>query len=164
MRFTSLFLIIQTVIWSSQAQTNPLNFPLRSQWKSNCGYSGETSIISSMMMYGQYFSQYDLRQLYWSMSDKIGASQGCSNKFQLLATTTLDALQLNYLTFQSPGSTKFLVWIKQRFLAGNAVTIGVYAKGVTTGETYDQHVLVLRVISNNLNGNDFEYIYLTLVQ
>ena len=154
MRFTATLMIVQTLILSSQAQTNPLGFPLRSQWTTNCGYSGESSIISSMMMYGQYFSQYDLRQLYYVQSGLSGSSQGCTSVFKLLATTTLDALALNYLTYQSTGANNFLVWIKTNFLKGYAITIGVYAKGVTTGAPYDKHVLVLNVIAKNPNGKN----------
>jgi hypothetical protein len=106
-----------------------------------------------MMMYGQYFSQYDLRQLYYVQNGKSGLSQGCSNAFQLLATTTLDALALNYLTYQNTGANNFLVWIKQNFLKGYAITIGVYTKGITTEANYNQHVLVLSVIAKNPNGN-----------
>ena len=35
----------------------------RLQWETNNGYCGETSAIVAGLMYGQYFSQYDMRAI-----------------------------------------------------------------------------------------------------
>ena len=132
---TVIFLIVsvnivvgQSCVPSTGVNCNPLGFSLRTQWNSNGGYCGEMSMIITGLRLGQYFSQFDLRQIYSGST----VDQSVNNQFLLLGassqtTTTLTTLRLASVSWSGALNTNsFLVWCKQQFLIGNAVTIGVY--------------------------------------
>jgi hypothetical protein len=96
--------------------------PPRSQWDANYGYCGETSFIQAGLMYGQYLSQYTVRQMISGhqsrQSDQllIGLNDGKAAKL----------LKLNYVAFTPNKDVETWVkWIKPYLAAGQPVTIGV---------------------------------------
>lgn len=164
--FQILFLIVSAngvvgiCTTSTGVDCNPLGFPLRSQWNANGGYCGETSMIITGLRLGQYFSQFDMRQIYSGST----IDQSINNQFLLLGansqtTTTVTALRLASISWSGAVNTNsFLVWVKQNFLNGYAVTIGVYMNqgnayfgGAPGDPTYDHIVTVTNIISSHPN-------------
>jgi hypothetical protein len=104
-----------------------LDIPARKQWNGNYGYCGEVALISAGLYYGQYVSQYDIREL---------ASPGMpqyEEKSQLLLgdndRATLKAMHLSYESFDTSANTSpasFLSWVKSRVLRGYPVAIGIF--------------------------------------
>ena len=126
--------------------------PPRLQWLSNDGYCGEVSTVAAGLKYGQYFSQYDIRDI----------ATGNQQKYYLIGFNdkqTSTSLRLSYIEFDSEnniGTEKYLSWIKSMTRRGYAITIGVYMNyylfyGVTipgAGEfDYDHIVSVSNIMS-----------------
>lgn len=96
--------------------------PPRIQWDANLGYCGETSFIQAGLLYGQYLSQYKVREiLSGHQSDEedqllVGAND----------QSAADLLKLTYVAFEPTENTSaWLEWIKPHVLAGHPVTVGV---------------------------------------
>ena len=96
----------------------------RFQWEENNGYCGETSLISAGLYYGQYGSQYDARAY---ASDGADQSRPTS---QLLLGVNEDeaatAMHLEVTRWHGDTPEDFLAWVKQNFLLGYPVIIGVF--------------------------------------
>jgi len=91
---------------------------VRQQWDANFGYCGETSFVTCGMYWGQYLSQYDVRQLML----KKGLKQN-DQEAQILIGENDDkcakVLKLTYQTWKQspmfvrkPDSNRFMQWMK----------------------------------------------------
>ncbi len=126
-----------TIIRAPYSATSPM--PVRLQWNANSGYCGETSFIAAGMTFGQYTSQWTARQLA-SGNPNVDQTQPSS---QLLLTwpaqgstwqAAANAMRLNaegfdptqYEDQSDQYAAVFLSWIKNRFLSGSRVIIGVF--------------------------------------
>lgn len=109
--------------------TYMLDIPVRFQWAHNSGYCGETSLISAGLYYGQYVSQYQVRELI----DPTNPTVQTTKQVLLGATDNqnagliANALHLTYDQRQFPAGNleEYLVWIKENILNNHPVTIGV---------------------------------------
>ena len=147
---------------SASASTYSQRAPLtpRLQWNPNYGYCGETSMIVAGMRVGQYTSQWTARSLAAPRINQtleasqllIGTSPPDGN-----AVTAAAGMRLNLRSYDSANSAStpaYLAWIKQRFLAGNTVIIGVLNNVNMLGEErpgdaeYDHIVPVMGVGSD----------------
>lgn len=147
------------------------DMPVRLQWEANAGYCGETAFIAAGMSVGQYTSQWTARSL---------AAPGVAHTnpdSQLLLETpragsswdrAARAMRLQAVAFPSDterSSHDFMVWVKQRFLSGGRVIIGVFNNTDILGEslstadaTYDHIVPVMGVTSKApLRAGDTTY-------
>jgi hypothetical protein len=179
--FCSLFLFAP-LLCGSLLRAQPTNIPAaystnqgvapRSQWNANYGYCGEVSFISAGLRFGQYCSQYTARRM---ASPSYGQANAESQL--LLGATNADSaptgrspssvaafaarrMRLEAVEFPSATQTsshQFLNWIKDNFLRGRIVIIGVFNNGIAleewTGRTdgdfeYDHIVPVLQLGSD----------------
>ena len=117
---------------------------IREQWDSNWGYCGESSLIAAGMAFGQYASQFTLREL---ASPGVPQAQEAS---QLLLGVNDEAaaramhLQANDYSSSDRfagrrGRLRFVNWIHDQISTGAKVILGVYLKGGDDRE-YD-HIL-----------------------
>jgi len=109
------------IIKQTSSSYTVTNMPNRFQWFNNKGYCGETSLICAGLKYGQYVSQYTVRQTIGSQADDqvlLGINDN----------TAADALHLQYVQFtSSAGNTnQFLTWVKAYILNDHPVIIGIY--------------------------------------
>jgi len=99
----------------------------RNQWLHNKGYCGEVSCVMAGLKFGQYLSQYDVRDI----------STGSQQKHYLVGDNDIETAQrLKLVGEEWPGAdchdafdtcTKQLLgWIKKMVRRGHAVTITVY--------------------------------------
>lgn len=143
--------------WSATNTWYEKSIPIapRYQWNTNWGYCGETSFISAGLHYGQYTSQWTARELGCNCT---GAAQRKASSQVLLGTPTAmraaNAMMLDTEWFdaQAQESTpEFLAWVKEHFIAGHVVIIGVYNnvnmlnEGGVGQATYDHIVPVLGI-------------------
>jgi len=153
----------------SKSSDFSVNVPYRYQWENNGGYCGECCTIASGMMYGQWMSQFDAREMAWSETHPKDRPPGGDQQCQLLLgvndKATATKMHLNSITY--PGDTSgtttqdFLVWVKQMVSEGYPTTIGLfmnenyfYGKSdPTAGDTeYDHIVSVTKVVSKYNDG------------
>jgi len=98
----------------------------RLEWNANDGYCGEMSFISAGMLFGQYTSQWTARSLIagdlpqWNPKAQLLLGV---NDLRAARAMKLDAVRFDNARQRS--TDEFLVWVKKRFLRGNAVIIGV---------------------------------------
>jgi len=131
----------------------------RLQWDPNFGYCGETSMIMAGMRFGQYTSQWTARRSASARTNQtleasqllLGVSPPDGN-----AVTAAAGMRLNMVSYDSAHSSStpaYLAWIKQHFLQGDSVTLGVLTNmnilgQDTSGDSeYDHIVPVMRVSS-----------------
>ncbi len=99
----------------------------RFQWNANFGYCGETAFIGAGMLHGQYASQWTARALA-----SPGVPQWRSSSQLLLGVNDVRAARAMRLEGRPYGNesqasaAQFLAWVKDRFLRGDAVIIGVF--------------------------------------
>lgn len=127
---------------------------VREQWESNWGYCGETSLIAIGMSFGQYASQFTVRELA-----SPGIPQDQESSQLLLGVNGEAAARAMHLTASEysgsaakSGSAKaprFLSWIRDRMNAGVRVMLGVYVKGLQDRE-YDHIVPAVDVVTSGL--------------
>lgn len=146
--------------------------PLRLQWNENHGYCGETAFISSGLMFGQYFSQYDIRVI----ADQQRPTSSPQTKTQLLLggndDFTANALSLRYSRYNHAirDTHAFLTWVKSSLARGEPVTIGVYMNeylfygntNPNAGDAdYDHIVTVFKITSyyNDTQYHDDDVLY-----
>ena len=130
----------------------------RLQWLHNDGYCGEVSTISAGLKYGQYMSQYDVRDV----------ATGSQLKYYLVGENdkaTAISLRLNHTQYpnkcvpdnKQTCSKLYLAWIKAMARRGYAVTVTVYMNfylfyGTTAPNAglpdYDHIVSVYKIESN----------------
>lgn len=136
----------------------------RFQWVQNDGYCGEVSTITAAMNFGSYLSQYDLREI--SARYKNNAQTKGEYLLGVNDEYTAKALRLDSTSWNSKtiDSKQFLVWVKQQFLSGNVVTIGVYTNeylfygdtNATAGDPeYDHIVTVYSIESDDPESNEY---------
>lgn len=123
----------------------------RVQWENNDGYCGETSTIMAGLVFGQYFSQYDLRIIYSNSQDNAG-----NGYTQYLVTDTpsqddqytATQLRLNYVEWDNSvrDTTKYLAWVKYYVRRNIPVTICILVNG-GSDQQYDHIVTVLSITS-----------------
>ena len=100
--------------------------PPRTQWMGNDGYCGETSAQAAGLLYGQWWSQFDVRAAAsGSQADEylVGVNDG----------TAADAMRLSYTENPKckPDGTgacarTYLAWLKAVTRKGQAATLCVY--------------------------------------
>lgn len=137
----------------------------RVQWNANYGYCGEVCLISAGLHFGQYCSQYTARKVAspsYRQSDPesqvlLGARNADSGPFGTVASFAARQMRLEASEFRSGwqfASRSFLGWMKENFLRGRVVIIGVFNNGVRLGEwtgrddgdpDYDHIVPVMRI-------------------
>lgn len=140
----------------------------RVQWNANFGYCGEVCFISAGLQFGQYCSQYTARNMaspsYRQTDEKsqllLGAHNADSGPFRTVAAFAARQMRLEAADFPSGRqltSRGFLTWIKDNFLRGRVVIIGVFNNGIRLGEwtgrdegddEYDHIVPVLQIGSD----------------
>lgn len=139
----------------------------RLQWDANWGYCGETSMVMAGMRVGQYTSQWTARAMASSISNQT------SQASQLLlgptppdgnAVTAAARMRLNLQSYDDATQTStshYLAWVKQHFLAGDTVIMGVLLNmnivgGNLPGDSeYDHIVPVVRIGSQRpLTGDN----------
>ncbi|MDD2818657.1 MAG: hypothetical protein PHN51_07675 [Candidatus Nanopelagicales bacterium] len=105
----------------------------RIQWNSNYGYCGETSLITAGLRFGQYTSQWMARSLA-----SPGISQTSANSQLLLGTNDQSAarkMRLNAQPGPTSGSfTTFITWVRNRFMHGDVVMVGMQNNTRMLGE------------------------------
>ncbi len=151
-----------TAAVAASASTYSQSAPLtpRWQWDPNYGYCGEVSMIVAGMRVGQYTSQWTARSLAAPRINQtleasqllIGTSPPDGN-----AVTAAAGMRLNLLSYDSANGAStpaYLAWVKQHFLAGNTVIIGVLNNVNMLGEyppgdtEYDHIVPVMGIGSD----------------
>ena len=160
----------------ANVRTSPM--PVRLQWNANDGYCGETGFIAAGMTLGQYTSQWTARSLA-----SPGALQ-TSSASQLMLTwppgnwqVAAAAMRLNATGFdptQYEDSSNayadvFLSWVKNQFLQGSRVLIGMFNNVNVLGEQgsgdsmFDHIVPVMAIgsshplVANDAPGNPSTY-------
>ena len=126
--------VIQAPAYS---QASPM--PVRLQWNANDGYCGETAFIAAGMTFGQYTSQWTARQLAngnpnvdqtepssqlllsWPPQDSTWQPAATAMR---LDAEGFDPMQHEDQSDQYAGV--FLSWVKNRFLTGSRVIIGMF--------------------------------------
>lgn len=154
----SLNVTTETITYSSDV-------PVRLQWLPNDGYCGEVSTIASGLKFGQYFSQYDIRDIAAVSNQNVQTQD-----FYLVGTNdqrTADLIKLNAIEFDhrdySESHTEtYLAWIKAMTRKGFPVTMTVFMNyylyyGITKADAgdpiYDHIVSVLSVTSKYDDDN-----------
>ena len=148
--------------YSSSAPMAP-----RLQWDPNFGYCGETSMIMAGMRFGQYTSQWTARRFASARTNQtleasqllLGVSPPDGN-----AVTAAAGMRLNLASYDSAGSSStpdYLAWVKQQFLQGGTVIMGVLTNANIVGRDgpgdseYDHIVPVVRITSDQpLDGEN----------
>lgn len=105
----------------SQPYIHVNDIPPRYQWNHNSGYCGEVSLVSAGLYFGQYLSQYDVREITCG-KDK---QNSCQMLLGVNDASAAKSLRLKYETKSSDDSPAFLNWVKQHVLQGHPVIIGV---------------------------------------
>ena len=138
---------------STYVQT--IDLPVRYQFDHNAGYCGETTLIAAGLRYGQYVSQWTVRQL----CDPSDPDVQTDNQVLLgvNAASVADSLHLNHVSWDNVDTTGFFKWTKAYALNGYPVIIGVFMNyctfynecSPTAGDsTYDHIVIVFGIGSN----------------
>jgi hypothetical protein len=123
-------------------EVNLLNMPLRYQWNTNQGYCGEVCFITAGLMLGQYFSQYDIRNISNCSYEKPCGCDGkipldCKiqsdkDKSQLLLGINDDKiakkLHFKYEKYYSDKGQqeKYYNWIRKNLSAKNIIVSALY--------------------------------------
>ena len=106
----------------------------RIQWNANYGYCGETSLITAGLRFGQYTSQWTVRSLA-----SPGIAQTSKDSQLLLGTNDLAAARRMRLDAQrgprSGNFTTFMTWVRDSFIRGDVVMVGVQNNMRVLGET-----------------------------
>lgn len=129
---------------------------VREQWDGNWGYCGETSLIAIGMSFGQYASQFTVRELA-----SPGISQDQESSQLLLGVNGEAAARAMRLTASeyssssgkpsSDQSQRFISWIRDQMNAGVRVMLGVYSKGLRDPQ-YDHIVPAVDVVTGGLRA------------
>jgi hypothetical protein len=122
----TLVLLVPAV--AASINTYNSNLPDRLQWLNNDGYCGEVSAIMAGLKYGQYYSQYDVRDI----SARVRTDQLQEKQYYLIGVNDEEAsekLRLGYIEYPSSeltGAEQYLSWVKTMMRKGYAVTITVF--------------------------------------
>lgn len=98
------------------------------QWNANHGYCGESSMIVASLYNGQYFSQYDVRDIASGFDPSSDPQIDGEFLLGYNDQYTVSQLKLNFTTWdnENRNTSEFLLWIKNNVYSGYIVTIGVY--------------------------------------
>ena len=130
---------------------------IREQWDSNWGYCGETSLIAAGMSFGQYASQFTVRELASpGIPQEKEASQLLLGVNDQLAA---QAMRLSSSAYENAGATlgmaekhRLASWIRDQINAGARVILGVYSKALRNSE-YDHIVPLVQVSPRDVGTN-----------
>lgn len=127
---------------------------VREQWDSNWGYCGETSLIAAGMTFGQYASQFTVRELA-----SPGVPQVKEASQLLLGVNDEAAARSMHLDANDysgsgrsagrRGQLRFVSWIRDQISMGARVILGMYIKGADDGE-YDHIVPAIDVVPSGV--------------
>lgn len=125
---------------AAYSQTSPMS--PRLQWNANDGYCGETSFIMAGMTFGQYTSQWTARALAAPTLPQTNSNSQLMltwppGDWQTAATAMrLQATGFNPTQYEDaePYADVFLSWIKNQFLSGARVIIGMFNNVDLLGE------------------------------
>lgn len=131
-----------TIVSTANPLSTPFNqattMPARLQWNSNYGYCGETSFISAGLQYGQYTSQWTARNLASGGGDEWDAGNqlllGSPPDGNALPAAAAMKLSATARYTNTAKTSTYLAWVKQEFLAGNVVIMGVFNNVNILGE------------------------------
>jgi hypothetical protein len=157
------------IVNGNDTLTIPLNqeyihindIPPRYQWEHNAGYCGEVSLISAGLYYGQYLSQYDVREIICGK----GKQKNCEMLLGDNASAGAESLRLKHEKKTTKNSKDFLKWVKNHVLQGHPVIIGVMNnENLLYGKTnpsagqpdYDHIVPVIGIGSNEPFSTDYK--------
>jgi len=122
----------------------------RIQWEANDGYCGEVALISAGLYYGEYLSQYDVRQM---ATDDQSAELDYSTAARAAAKMLLTSR--SWPSDGSKSASDFLAWIKNCIVNDIPVSIGILMNssifdGLEDGgnANYDHDVPVVGIESN----------------
>lgn len=119
----------------------------------NEGYCGEVSLIGAGLYYGQYVSQFDVRDL------AVGSQTAGELLVGVNDAAVAQKLHLAYEEWDSVSESdtdQFLVWVKERVASGYPVAIGVLAnqylfygdKNPNAGQSDYDHIVTVTNISS----------------
>lgn len=114
-----------------------LDIPPRYQWNENNGYCGETSMISALLYYGGYMSQYTMRDIannHTSQSDASGQLLLGVNDYWAANAVGLQCELNNYGALSG---NSFMLWVKKHIQQLHPVIIGVYENSQVFGLSGD---------------------------
>ena len=101
-------------------------FP-RLQWENNAGYCGEVSTIMAGLKYGQYFSQYDVREIAAATENNVQTSTeylvGVNDEY---AAKNLRLAAIEFDSTQAGNADGYLAWLKKMTRSGYVPTLTVY--------------------------------------
>lgn len=142
-----------------------VNVPLRIQWNEGTGYCGEVSTICTGLFYGQYLSQYDVRDIS-SKYYKVNTNPQENTQYLVGENDeyTANALRLQYEEYNHKDNDvkDYLAWVKKYTRLGYPVTICVYMNyylfyGISLKDAgdpdYDHIVSVTTILSNYDDDN-----------
>ena len=129
---------------------------IREQWDSNWGYCGETSLIAAGMTFGQYASQFTVRELASPGIPQVNeASQLLLGVNDEVAARAMHLMASEYSSSGNPpGRARergFLTWIRDRIDSGARVVLGVYIKAAHDAE-YDHIVPAVDVVTGGVKA------------
>ena len=158
-------LLMLSVSWVVLSFVSPVtsyvfssSMPPRFQWVNNDGYCGEVSTIAAGLKYGQYFSQYDLRDIATGSQLTeylVGVNDEAAAQKIGLVSTEFDWKE-------NTGNTEnYLAWIKKMTRKGYAVTMTVYMNyylfyGIslpTAGDAEYDHIVSVSSIESNYDDD-----------
>jgi hypothetical protein len=159
--------MIATLSWANAANANftwNSELPPRLQWLHNDGYCGEVSTIAAGLKFGQYLSQYDLREIAALTPRNVQTSQSYLvglNDIQTAGKIRLDATEYEYS--RDSTTEDYLVWIKNVTRSGFAVTMTIYMNqyrfyGLTNPEAGDvnyDHIVSIHSVESRYDDNEY---------
>jgi len=103
------------------------DIPPRLQWAANNGYCGEVSFANAGLYYGQYLSQFDIRDIAsQKKAQNLTTSQLLLGSNDAYAATQLHLNAITWKTANKQSSSSFLTWVKSNVISKYPVIIGVY--------------------------------------
>lgn len=151
---TMIILMMSIVITIAHATQYRLSIPDRIQWENNGGYCGETSFIQAGLYYGQWASQYDVRN--------FAGGELLLGVNELKAAT---ALKLNVVRYTAPAgltgfarTSDFLAWTRTQIRLGRPVIFGLYLNemlffgtGGNSGDSEYDHIVTAVGVDTNFS-------------
>jgi hypothetical protein len=127
----SSILLISVCVMAAIFQVHGFDFstelPPRLQWENNAGYCGEVSTIMAGLKYGQYFSQYDLREISAASTSNVQTTTeylvGVNDAYAA-KNLRLDAIEFD--SSKAGNADGYLAWLKSMTRSGYAPTLTVY--------------------------------------
>lgn len=158
------FFLLVSMISATLGYEYNTNLPPRLQWLNNAGYCGEVSTIMAGLKYGQYFSQYDVREIAAASTTNAQTTTEYLvgvNDQHAAKNLRLDAIEFDS---SSPGNADgYLAWVKSMVRSGYAPTITVYMNyyqfyGTTNPDAGDDeydHIVSVAHISSQHDDDQY---------